>query len=162
MWSRKWRKQFASFFAFDFTNCVWGEVQLASYNGIQDILAWVLDSSSWIPDSTHWIPVFVSGTWILDSNRKCDSGWAVFRIPKTRILHSTRKNFSNSGFHKQKFPGCRWGKTTEQWRHPATTKSTLSYITCTYEKMKSKGNIYIVQRISYSSCTSSIIQSIYS
>ena len=159
MWSRKWRKQLASFFAFDFTYCVWGEVQLASYNGIQDILAWVLDSSSWIPDSTHWIPVFVSGTWILDCNRKWDSG---FRIPKSRILHSTRKNFVNSGFHRQKFPGCRWGDTTEQWRHPATTKSTLSYITCTYEKMKSKGNIYIVQRISFSSRTSSIIQSIYS
>ena len=109
MWSRKWRKQFASFFAFDFTNCVWGEVQLASYNGIQDILAWVLDSSSWIPDSTHWIPVFVSGTWILDSNRKWDSGFlelysgfqrAGFSIPQGKISQipdSISKNFLGVG-----------------------------------------------------------------
>ena len=28
-----------------------------------------LDSIQWIPDSRYCIPVFVSGTWILDSNR---------------------------------------------------------------------------------------------
>ena len=28
--------------------------------------SWILPR---IPDSRYWIPVFVSGTWILDSNR---------------------------------------------------------------------------------------------
>ena len=109
MWSRKWRKQFASFFGFDFTYCVWGEVQLASYNGIQDSLAWIMDSSSWIPDSGYWIPVFASGTWILDSNRKWDSGFLElycgfqrpgFAIPRGKISQipdSTSKNFLGVG-----------------------------------------------------------------
>ena len=30
---------------------------------------------SWIPDSRYWMPVFVSGAWILDSNRWWDSGF---------------------------------------------------------------------------------------
>ena len=69
------KKTICKFLCFWFYLLCWREVQLASYNGIQDILAWALDFSSWIPDSTHWIPVFVSGTWILDSNRKWDSGF---------------------------------------------------------------------------------------
>ena len=48
-------------------------------------LAWILDSTPWIPDSRYWILVFVSGTWILDSN------------PGFLDLYSR--------FHKQKFPG---------------------------------------------------------
>ena len=59
--------------------------------------------------SRYWIPVFVSGTWILDSNRLWDSGflWVVliFRIPKPRVPDS--KTFSDFGFHKQKFSGFR-------------------------------------------------------
>ena len=45
--------------------------------------SWILDSSLWIPDSRYWIPVFVSRTWILDSNRQWDSGFhnPWFRIP---------------------------------------------------------------------------------
>ena len=31
--------------------------------------SWILDSTPWMPDCRYWIPVFVSGTWILDSNR---------------------------------------------------------------------------------------------
>ena len=31
--------------------------------------SWILDSTSRIPDSRYFIPVFVSGTWILSSNR---------------------------------------------------------------------------------------------
>ena len=30
--------------------------------------SYILDSTPWILDSRYWIPVFVSGTWILDSN----------------------------------------------------------------------------------------------
>ena len=30
--------------------------------------SWILDSTPWIPDSRYWIPVFVSGTWIADSD----------------------------------------------------------------------------------------------
>ena len=59
--------------------------------------------------SRYWIPLFVSGTWILDSNRLWDSGflWVVliFRIPKPRVPDS--KTFSDFGFHKQKFSGFR-------------------------------------------------------
>ena len=53
----------------------------------------------WIPDSRYWIPVFVSGTWILDSNCQWDAGLLVlysgiqnpgFRIPRD-------KNFTDSG-----------------------------------------------------------------
>ena len=29
----------------------------------------------WIPDSRYWIPVFVSGIWILNSNRQWHSGF---------------------------------------------------------------------------------------
>ena len=31
--------------------------------------SWIPDSTPRISDSRYWIPVFVSGTWILDSNR---------------------------------------------------------------------------------------------
>ena len=31
-------------------------------------LSWILDCTPWIPILRYWIPVFVSGTWILDSN----------------------------------------------------------------------------------------------
>ena len=43
----------------------------------------------------------------------------VFRIPKPKILDSISKNFLDSGFHYQKFPGFwnsksfRWGDTLE-------------------------------------------------
>ena len=30
--------------------------------------SWILASKAWILDSRYLIPVFVSGTWILDSN----------------------------------------------------------------------------------------------
>ena len=48
----------------------------------------------WIPDSRYWILVFVSGTWILDSNYWWDSGLLElyfgfqnpgFRIPQAKI-----------------------------------------------------------------------------
>ena len=45
----------------------------------------ILDSTPRIPESKYWIPVFVSGTWILDSNRWWDSGifelYSGFQIP---------------------------------------------------------------------------------
>ena len=31
--------------------------------------SWTLDFKLWIPDSKNWISVFVTGTWIVDSNR---------------------------------------------------------------------------------------------
>ena len=37
--------------------------------------SWILDSNLSIPDSWYWIPDFVSEIWILDSNRKWDSGF---------------------------------------------------------------------------------------
>ena len=47
--------------------------------------------------------------WNLDSGFHSFVGfqipWAVFWIPKSRILHSTSKIFLNCGFQKQKFPG---------------------------------------------------------
>ena len=46
------------------------------------------------------IPVFVSGAWILDSNRQWPGfgvPWAVLRIAKPRRPDSTFKNFSDSG-----------------------------------------------------------------
>ena len=46
------------------------------------------------------IPVFVSGAWILDSDRQWPGfrvPWAVLRIPKPRSPDSTFKNFSDSG-----------------------------------------------------------------
>ena len=75
---------------------------IAPSKGIQDILR-ILDSMQWSPDCYYWIPVFVSGTWILDSNRQLDSGFLQLY----------------SGFHKQKFPGFRisysltWGKAVK-------------------------------------------------
>ena len=54
-----------------------------------------MDSTIQIPDSRYWIPVFVSGTWILDSNRLWDSEFLElysgfhsspgFRIPRAKI-----------------------------------------------------------------------------
>ena len=88
------KKTICKFLCFWFYLLWWREVQLASYNGSEGSLAWILDSSSWIPDSRHWIPVFVSGTWILDSNRNWDSGFLElysgfqsqgFRIPWGKI-----------------------------------------------------------------------------
>ena len=48
---------------------------------------WILDSTSWIPDSRNWIPIFLSGTWILDSNLYWDSGLQspVFRIQPAKF-----------------------------------------------------------------------------
>ena len=63
-------------------------------------LSWILDSKPWIPDSRNWIPVFVSGSWILDSNRwwvpdyvSCipDSSSKIFPDSEIRIpLHETK------------------------------------------------------------------------
>ena len=58
--------------------------------------SWIVDSKPGIPDSTYWIPVFVSGTWIPDSNRfGIRISWVVFRILKPRIPipDSTSNNF---------------------------------------------------------------------
>ena len=59
--------------------------------------SWILDFTQWIPDSWYWIPVFVSRTWIPDSNPLWDSGfpWAVFPygIPKPRISDSNKPKF---------------------------------------------------------------------
>ena len=62
--------------------------------------SWIVDSKPGIPDSTYWIPVFVSGTWIPDSNRfGIRISWVVFRILKPRIPipDSTSNNFPVSG-----------------------------------------------------------------
>ena len=58
----------------------------------------------WIPPRGLRTPgtgfhIFDRGTWIPDS---CSS---VFHIPKPRILDSTSKNFPDSRFDNQKFPG---------------------------------------------------------
>ena len=59
-----------------------------------------------IPDSLNCIPVYNSGTWILVFN--CLVGfwipWAVFQIPKPKILDSRSKISQNSKFYRQKFP----------------------------------------------------------
>ena len=71
--------------------------------------SWILDSTPWIPDSRYFIPVFVSGTWILDSNPLWNSGFLElysgfqspgFRIPQvkfSRFPDSTSKYFTDSG-----------------------------------------------------------------
>ena len=68
--------------------------------------SYILDSTPWIPDSRYWIPVLFQ--WNLDSWFHSLLGfrtpWAVFQIPKTRILDSTSENFSDSRFCKKKCP----------------------------------------------------------
>ena len=59
--------------------------------------SWILDSTPWIPDSRYWIPVFFSGIWILNSNRRWDSGLlelcSGFQSPGFQIsLHEAMKN----------------------------------------------------------------------
>ena len=61
----------------------------------QVVMHLAVDSGFQLP-----IPVFVSGTWILDSNRQWPGlriPWAVFRIPKPTIPDSTFKNSPDSG-----------------------------------------------------------------
>ena len=61
----------------------------------------------WIRDSRNWIPVFVSGTWILDSNLYWDSGflelYTGFRSPGFKIPQAIF--FPDSVFHAKNFPG---------------------------------------------------------
>ena len=68
--------------------------------------SYILDSTPWISDSRYWIPVLFQ--WNLDSWFHSLLGfrtpWAVFQIPKTRILDSTSENFSDSRFCKKKCP----------------------------------------------------------
>lgn len=90
--------------------------------------SWVLDSTPWIPVSRYWIPVFWQWTWILDSNHyftskaNIEAGtrdeplityalevnryWdsVYLELAVYRILDSTSKIFTDSGFRKQKFP----------------------------------------------------------
>ena len=55
------------------------------------------------------IVVVDSGFQVLDFRFQSLVGFripgAVFRIPKPRIPNSTSKNFMDSGYHKQVFPG---------------------------------------------------------
>ena len=71
--------------------------------------SWILDSTPWIPDSIYWIPDLFQ--WNLDSGFELLVGFRiptpVFRIPRPRIPDSTSKNFQDSGFQMQKFPGFR-------------------------------------------------------
>ena len=67
----------------------------------------MVDSTEWIPDSRYSIPVFVSRTWILDSNRQCDSGF----------------QFLDFGLHKQNFPGFRSPQAPYIGRKIASGKS---------------------------------------
>ena len=69
--------------------------------------SWIVDSTQWIPDSRYSIPVFVSRTWILDTNFLVGFRipYAVFRIPKSSILDSVSKIFLDSGVHKHRYMG---------------------------------------------------------
>ena len=73
---------------------------------VREWKSWILDSNPRIPDSSYCIPVFVSGTWILDSNRLWDPD-SLSCIPdsKAQDSNSTGKMFPDFGVHKQKFPG---------------------------------------------------------
>ena len=60
--------------------------------------SWVLDSTLWITDSRYWIPVFVSRTWILDSNLSgIPDSLRCIPDSKPRIPDSTSKLFPDSG-----------------------------------------------------------------
>ena len=58
-----------------------------------------MHSTPWIPHSKYWIPVFVSGTWILDSQ-------SLLCIPVSRTQDSGYQKQNFLGFQlKQKFSG---------------------------------------------------------
>ena len=76
--------------------------------------SWIVDSTEWIPDSRYSFPVFVSRTWILDSNRQCDSGFLE--------LYSGFQ-FLDFGLHKQNFPGFRSPEAPYIGRKIASGKS---------------------------------------
>ena len=66
--------------------------------------SWILDSMQWISDCRYWTLVFVSRTWILDSNRVGDSEflelYSGFQSPGVKfspIPDSASKNFPDSG-----------------------------------------------------------------
>ena len=69
------------------------KVIFAPYKGIQDSLVFWIPRRRY-PDSRYWIPVFISGTWILDSNRLWDSGF---------LELFSRFQSPRFGFHKQSF-----------------------------------------------------------
>ena len=83
--------------------------KLVQCKGIQLRHSWILDSTPWIPNSIYWIPDLFQ--WNLDSGFELLVGFRiptpVFRIPKPRIPDSTSKNFQDSGFQMQIFPGFR-------------------------------------------------------
>ena len=62
-----------------------------------------VDSGFWVLDSGYWITVFVSETWILDSNHQWDSGFLVLhsgiQSPGLRILKLRISRIPDSGFH---------------------------------------------------------------
>ena len=76
--------------------------------------SWIVDSTGWIPDSRYSFPVFVSRTWILDSDRQCDSGFLE--------LYSGFQ-FLDFGLHKQNFPGFRSPQAPYIGRKIASGKS---------------------------------------
>ena len=92
--------------------------------------SWILDSTPWIPDSIYWIPDLFQ--WNLDSGFELLVGFRiptpVFRIPRPRIPDSTSKNFQDSGFQMQKFPGFRnpdsftWGDKLMPFAWPFAIK----------------------------------------
>ena len=61
--------------------------------------------------TVYWIPVFVSRTWILDSNLKWDSGFLELYsgLPKPRIPDSTSKSFPDSGIRIALHDGAKYG-----------------------------------------------------
>ena len=67
-------------------------------SGFQSIVGfWIPHREFQIPG--NWIPVSVNGTWILDSNRLCDSGFLELYsgFQKPRIPDSKSQNFPDSG-----------------------------------------------------------------
>ena len=76
---------------------------------------WILDFTPWIWDSGNWILMFVSGTWILDSNLYWNSGFQSpgFPIPPEKffwIPESSSKYLPDSGIADS----LTWGKNS--WR----------------------------------------------
>ena len=57
-----------------------------------------MDFTLWVPDSRYWIPsLLVELEFWIPIEVGFRISWAVFRIPKPRILDFTTKLFSNSG-----------------------------------------------------------------
>ena len=71
-------------------------LRISPWEGIQDSLGF------WIPCHGFWNP----GTGFQSLSVKLGFWipWAAFGIPSPRILDFTSKTFTDSGFHKQKFP----------------------------------------------------------